>query len=245
MKNHKLIFIIPFRNCFPYLKECAVSLINQDYENWVALFSDDKSFDYSEKAIPNHDKIFYHRNEERITALPNIHQAILRANPNPDDIICLLDGDDHLIGNDVMKLVNEMYQDNTLLTFGQYQYSNGNIGHCRPYQEEEFNRLREGSYWASHLKTFKYKLYLEMMNQDPELSCYKNKKSKYFTMTSDIALMTPLMEIAGFERVKFNPKPVYMYRLHSNNDHMTDFNLQKNIEQEILSKPKFKKGKLE
>jgi len=59
-------------------------------------------------------------------------------------------------------------------------------------------------------------------------------------MTYDVAIMTPLMEIAGFERIKFNPKPIYYYRLHNNNDHIVNWGLQKDIEQEIFAKNKFK-----
>jgi hypothetical protein len=53
--------------------------------------------------------------------------------------------------------------------------------------------------------------------------------------------MTPLMEIAGFERVKFNPDPVYYYRIHQQNDHFVDPNLQKSVADEIFAKQKFNK----
>jgi glycosyltransferase involved in cell wall biosynthesis len=240
MKTNRFVIVVPFRNCFSYIKECANSIINQDYDNWIAIFADDNSFDYSSKQIPKHDKIIYTKNEERITALPNIHKAITTANLSEEDIICLLDGDDHLIGNDVLTLLNDMYQDETLLTYGQYQFSNGNIGHCKPYTKEEFDNLRKGSYWASHIRTFKFKLYKELISQDPSLSCYKNVKGEFFTMTYDVAIMTPLMEIAGFKRIKFNPKPIYYYRLHNNNDHIVNWGLQKDIEQEIFAKNKFR-----
>lgn len=239
MKKNRFVFIVPFRNCFSYIKECANSIINQEYENWIAVFADDYSFDYSSKQIPKHKNIRYVRNEERMTALPNIHKAIMVSDLEEEDVICLLDGDDYLIDNKALDILNSLYQDDTLLTYGQYQYSNGNMGHCKSYTKEEFDNLRNGSYWASHIRTFKFKLYKELLIQDPSLSCYKNKDGEFFKMTYDIAMMTPLMEIAGFERIKFNPKPIYYYRLHNNNDHMVNWALQKDIEKEIFSKNKF------
>jgi hypothetical protein len=53
--------------------------------------------------------------------------------------------------------------------------------------------------------------------------------------------MTPLMEIAGFDNIKFNPTPVYFYRLHEQNDHSVDPILQKNIADEVFNKNTFKR----
>jgi hypothetical protein len=78
-----------------------------------------------------------------------------------------------------------------------------------------------------------------MMNQDPELSCYKDKNGDFYTITYDVAIMTPLMEIAGFNKIKFNPEPVYYYRIHQQNDHFVDPNLQKSVADEIFAKSKF------
>ena len=94
------------------------------------------------------------------------------------------------------------------------------LGHCKAYTDEEFLNLRKGGYWASHIRTFKYKLYKELVRQDPDLLCYKDIDGNFYTITYDVAIMTPLMEIAGFDRVKFNPNPVYFYRLHEQNDHV-------------------------
>jgi len=52
--------------------------------------------------------------------------------------------------------------------------------------------------------------------------------------------MTPLMEISGFDRIKFNPIPVYYYRIHQQNDHNVDHKLQKLVADEIFAKNKFK-----
>jgi hypothetical protein len=42
------------------------------------------------------------------------------SNLNDDDIICLLDGDDKLIVDSALDTIDSLYNDNTLLTYGQY-----------------------------------------------------------------------------------------------------------------------------
>jgi glycosyltransferase involved in cell wall biosynthesis len=239
MKNNRFIFIIPFRNVKDYITQCSNTIIVQNYKNWIAVFCDDESNDDTTDYITKDTRFTIKRNEKRITALPNIHYGIVDSNLDDEDIICLLDGDDFLIRTDALDILNKLYQDNTLLTYGQYIWPNGQPGHCIPYTEETFAKLRSGGYWASHMRTFKYKLYKEMMNQDPELSCYKDKNGDFYTITYDVAIMTPLMEIAGFNKIKFNPEPVYYYRIHQQNDHFVDPNLQKSVADEIFAKSKF------
>lgn len=238
---NRFVFIIPFRNVAPFISDCANSLLRQKYKNWIAIFCDDESTDRTTDRIPNDKRFIIKRNEKRVTALLNIHNGIINSNLNDDDIICILDGDDYLIRPDTIDIIDGLYQDDTLLTYGQYVWPNGHAGHCAPYTNETFKTLRTGGYWASHLRTFKYKLYKELLKQDPDLSCYKNKDGEFYTMTYDIAMMTPLMEIAGFDTIKFNPIPVYYYRIHDQNDHFVDINLQRKIADEIFAKPKFKK----
>lgn len=237
---NRFVFIIPFRNVKPFIQECYNSLLNQNNKNWIAIFCDDESNDGTCDIIPNDIRFTIRRNEKRVTALLNIHNGIIYSNLNDEDVICILDGDDFLIRNDVVDILENLYSDDTLVTYGQYIWPNGSIGHCTPYNRESFKRLRTGGYWASHIRTFKYKLYKELLNQDPDLLCYKNKRGEYYTITYDIAIMTPLMEIAGFDRVKFNPNPVYYYRIHQQNDHFVDPALQKQVADEIFNKQPFK-----
>lgn len=246
MIENKLIFIVPFRNCFHYIEECANSLLSQDYTNWVAYFSDDKSFDYSHIKIPKDNRFIYHRNEDRTHTIINIHQTILRANPEPNDVICILDGDDFLCRSDAMKIVNSLYQDKTLLTYGQYLFPWGEHGHCKPYKNElDFLNNLKNEFLASHLKTFKYKLYKKFLSLDPKLEYFKSKNGDFFSMTGDVALMTPLMEIAGFDRIKFNGTPIYQYRLHENSDQNISRELQLKFEKEIYKKEPLPKQEIE
>jgi glycosyltransferase involved in cell wall biosynthesis len=237
--NNRIVFIIPFRNVKEFIKDCYTSILAQSYQNWIAIFCDDASTDGTLNEVPNDSRFIIRRNKNRITALPNIHYGIIESGLSEEDVICILDGDDFLIRKDAIDIINSLYQDDTLLTYGQYVWPNGQIGHCKPYTFEDFKNLRSGGYWASHMRTFKYKLYLELLKQDPTLNCLKDKNDNFYTITYDVAIMTPLMEIAGYEFIKFNSQPIYYYRVHRENDHFVDSKLQKEVADEIFSKPKF------
>jgi glycosyltransferase involved in cell wall biosynthesis len=242
--DNRFVFIIPFRNVRNYIQDCYNSILSQNYKNWIAIFCDDESNDGTSNLIPDNPNFVKIYNQQRVTALPNIHYGIMNSNLMDDDIICLLDGDDFLLTKDVLDIINNLYQDpNCWLTYGQYAINHGNnqwsLGHCQEYTKESFDNLRKGGYWASHLRTFKYHLYKRILEQDPDLKCYKDKNGDFYKTCYDVAIMTPLMEMAGLDRIKFNPNPVYFYRLHPNNDHSLYGLEQKQTERELFEKNPF------
>lgn len=244
--ENRFVFIIPFRNVKNFIQECYSSILHQNYPNWIAIFCDDESNDGTSDLIPNHPNFRKFYNQKRITALPNIHNGIMNSSLDDNDIICLLDGDDSLLRADSLNIINNLYQDpNCWLTYGQYAIHHGNnqwsLGHCKEYDVNSFNNLRNGGYWASHLRTFRYHLYKRILEQDPNLNCYKDSNGDFYKTCYDIAIMTPLMEMAGLERIKFNPNPIYNYRLHPNNDHALYGIEQKQDEKSLFSKKSFSK----
>jgi glycosyltransferase involved in cell wall biosynthesis len=242
--ENRFVIIVPFYNVKNYIKECYESVLEQTYTNWIIMFGDDCSTDGSLDLIPDNEKFIKIRNKERITALPNTHTLItLILNPSPDDIIVILDGDDKLLNKSVLEYLNNFYnKHNPLLVYGQYVKSDGDRGWAKGFNDvNNYNNLRKNNgYFLSHIRTWKLKLYIELLRQDPDLNCYKNTKGEFYQTCADVAVMFPLVEIAGYNNVKFNPEPVYWYRLYDNNDHVIRKDEQFNTEQEIKNKPKFK-----
>lgn len=240
--NNRFVFIIPFYNVKDYILDCVNSILAQKYENWLAIFCDDLSSDGTSDLIPTHDKFIKRISVERGTALKNIHDNLINSDFLLDeDIIVILDGDDFLINSQALDVLDAIYNINKpLITYGQYVYMNGQIGHCYGYSREEFTRLRELDWRASHLRTFKWKVYKEIQVQDPNYLCYKDANGEFYKSCYDVAIMHPLLEIAGYDRVYFNQIPLYYYRIHQNNDHNLNAALQKGIELEIRGKQKFK-----
>lgn len=244
MKN-RFIVLAPFYNVKNFIFECYQSVLNQNYDNWLMMLGNDASTDKSETYIPNNDPRFVLiNNKERLSALPNEHNLIMSIpNPNPEDILIILDGDDKLLDNTVFEYLNDFYNsNNALLVYGNYVRSNGGPSWARAFKnEEEYNNIRTmDGYILSHIRSWKYKVYQEFLKQDPNLSAYKNRQGDFFRTAADVAMMIPLVEIAGYNNVKFNSKPVYWYRIHENNDHTVYPTGQLNNELIIKSKPKFK-----
>jgi len=243
-KNPRFIIIIPFYNAREYIKECIDSVFLQTYTNWIVVCTDDNSDDGSSDLIPDDPRIIKRNGGQRRRQLANIYEAIVHSGVeyDEDDVICTLDGDDRLLEPFSLEIVAEIYRGkpNCLLTYGQYVTSSGKPGHCKPYIRNEFDLLREKSFRASHFRTFKWKLYREFLRQDPEVLSYKDDKGDFFLMAADLAIMFPLMEIAGYPNIIFNETPIYWYRLHERNEHVVDRPLQQRTDKEIHRKPRFR-----
>jgi len=240
----KFIVVVPFYNAEQYIGDCIKSLLSQKNENWVAILADDASTDNSDQHIPGDPRFILRKSEQRQMPLANIHSAISSVDLSEDDVICILDGDDYLLRDDALDILSAIYSDpSVMLTYGQYVNSNGTVGHCRSLPLEAFSVLRKIGFWTSHMRTYRYAIYKELMRQDPELTCYKDINGDFYTMCADVATMIPLLEIAGHDRVRFNPHPIYYYRHHPNNEHAKDQSMQKRIEIELFAKKPFERLK--
>jgi hypothetical protein len=94
---------------------------------------------------------------------------------------------------------------------------------------------------VSHLRTFRSSDYKEIEKQDPDFSCMKDKDGKFYRITYDVAMMYPIMEIAGYDKVKFIEKVLYLYNINNPlSDHVLNQKLQTYVHIEINNKSKFK-----
>lgn len=233
----RFVFVVPFRNCRGFLLPAAKSLLSQTHGDWVAFFRDDSSDDGGPGEIPSDPRIIIQRNESRVGGLANLHGGIVGNGLLPSDVVCVMDGDDYLTRPDALSLLSEVYlSSGCLLSYGQYETEGTPAGHCRPYSRSEFGGLRGGGFLASHLKTFRYSLYEEAMRQDPDCERYRDSSGAFFGMAWDVALMTPLLEVAGFDRVAFNPHVVYHYRQHPLNEHHINVSEQRRCAAAAMSK---------
>lgn len=240
MNDFKII--VPFYNAEKFIERCVNSVITQKYDNYKVIFIDDASTDKSWDLLPHDNpKAICIKNEVNVSALPNIHKAIMEY-CEPTDIVLLVDGDDWLINKNVLTYLDDFYtQNNCWITYGQASWTDGRRGFASEYPKEEFDHLRQAPFRISHLRTFKAGLYQKMKEQDPEFKCLKDSQGNFYKMTYDVAIMLPIMEMAGYDRLKFNDKILYIYnRDNPISDDKVNQQLQWNIHAEILKKPKFK-----
>jgi glycosyltransferase involved in cell wall biosynthesis len=233
----RFVFMVTYRNCAPFLVRCAESLLAQDHVDWVAYFRDDASTDGGSDLLPADPRIVVQRRPERGGGLRNVHEGIVTNPMSPDDVVCWMDGDDYLVGSGALGVVAGLYRRrDCLVSYGQYETCQSGTGHCRAYTRAEFAGLRSCGFVASHLKTFRHKVYMEAMRQDPGCERYRDGDGGFFDMANDVALMTPLLEIAGFDRVAFNPEVVYHYTIHGGNESSVDSARQRDCARAALAK---------
>ena len=235
--------IVPFYNAAEFLERSAASVMSQKYDNFKVIFVDDASTDNSWDLLPHdNNKAICIRNEINVTALPNIHMAIMD-HCDPNDIVILVDGDDWLPNKKVLSYINDFYNMNDCwIMYGQASWTDGRSGCARPYENAEiFANMRKTPFYVSHIRTFKAGVYHKIKDQDPNFSCMKDSDGEFYKCTYDVAIMYPIMEIAGFEKTKYNSKSLYMYnRDNPISDDKVRQQMQWDIHKEINQKSSFK-----
>lgn len=195
-----------------WYKQNLDSACFQEYDNYRIIYIDDASTDGTGDAVQAY--IVEHQLEDRVTlirnttnkgALANIFYAVYSCADN--EIILLLDGDDWFRHNRVLQVVNEAYQDDVWLTYGQFQdHPNGQLGCCAPLPHDVIanNSVRKYTWVTSHLRTFYAKLF-KLIKQDDLIM-----DGEFARVAWDLALMLPMLEMAG-EHIRFIDEVLYVY----------------------------------
>ena len=212
-EENQLLFniVVPVFNAEKYIEKCLNSIINQSYKKFQVQVVDDCSGDSSYEIASsfckdnNNLKVF--RNPRRIGALNNIYNLLNKKIKEPTKTVDLIiDGDDYLYSGDVFNILKEKYiQTNCLITYGSHISSKGIQGKKYPRLIRQFNLFRKYFWYASHLKTFRHDLWLALNPQD-----LIDKNSEYFSVASDLAIMFPMLEMAG-NRQEFISEILYVY----------------------------------
>jgi len=248
---NKFVIVIPFYNAEKYIEKCLMSAFTQRYSDYKVVIVNDASTDNSDKVISDLIQTFtitceyeYIVNENRMGAMYNQQWAVFN-HCDPDDIVVQLDGDDWLVNKKVLTFIDSFYEDNDCwMMYGQAKYLSGREGNAKEYESElEFNKKRNpgARFYVSHIRTFKAFTFHEILNQDPDLSCFKEEDGTWYSMTCDVAMMYPIMEICGYDKIKYNEKVLYIYN-DSNpiQDFRLDLRHQERIHRDILQKKPFK-----
>jgi hypothetical protein len=204
--------VIPVYNSDKWIYKSIKSVLDQEYENYECIVSDDISTDRTHEFASSLDspKLSVFKNEEKKYALKNIYDSIKRSNPKPEDVIVVLDGDDWLTNNHVLSKLNEYYsKEGCLVTYGSFvQFPQGSVGQeASEYPKEviERNTYRSDRWRASHLKTFKYSVWSKVEEED-----LKDTNGSFYEISYDQAMMLPLLEMAR-EKAKYIPEVLCVY----------------------------------
>lgn len=242
MKENKFIVVVPVYNAELYIQQCLESILSQTYKNYELFIVDDCSTDNTANIIKSlyikpEFSFRYNINNVRVgSPAANISKAIRIASDNDEDIIVTVDGDDWLDNNDVLTYLNEVYQDeNVYMTYGQYEpLSHTYHNYCSPIPN--FRTYRKSGLWlASHLRTFKRKIWNLIRDED-----LRDTDGEYYKFASDTAWIYPLIEICGPKHTKFISKVLYIYNdLNPSNEMKLNSKEQLRIAADIKNKKEY------
>ena len=229
--------IVPLYNVEQWVSNCIKSIKVQDHKNFQCIVVDDNSTDKSaeiiRELIADDDRFVFIENKERKLALRNTYEAINLSNPDDEDVIVIVDGDDWFATKYSLSRVETYYKErNALETHGSYieypSLQKGTFSRDIPKEVVNQNAFRRAPWMSSHLRTWKASLWKKIKKES-----LLDDDGNFFPMTGDMAVMFPLLEMAG-DRIVHIPEVLYCYnRSNPLNDDRVNHALQMRIEGKI------------
>jgi glycosyltransferase involved in cell wall biosynthesis len=214
----KFQIVVASYNSMDWLPKTLASIADQSYTNYNVCVVDDASTDRNQwpfirSFCEEHGWLsILHKNNKG--ALYSQVEAISKLEPEDDDVIVWVDGDDWLINRNVLKRLEAVYSSgNYLMTYGNYvtePYSK-TCPQPAPYPREVVlaNSYRKSAYkhgiLFNHLRTVKYLLFKNLDESD-----FTWPDGSWFKCAGDTAVMIPCLELAG-GRYKYIDIPLYVY----------------------------------
>lgn len=212
MDNHFSIIITGY-NSKKWAEFSVRSALSQNYEKFhvycVDAQTDDGTYEILKAVASRYpDRFTLIRNDSRKFQVQNIHEVVRDYVPE-NSIVVSLDLDDWLKHPDVLLTLNDIYNDDTWMTYGTYEeYPFRDVsGHYHAYPDEVIKSYSYRNYkWlGSHLRTWRRKLFLSI----PE-HLLKDANGNYYQVAGDQVFMFPLLEMAGAHSI-YIPDVLYVY----------------------------------
>ena len=239
-----IVVVIPSYNNRNWYEKNLNSVFLQNYPNYRVIYIDDCSTDGTSEGVKNYlqkkskkNNITYIRNPRRLGALQNFYNTVHNLTRD-EEIVVILDGDDWLGHKSVLSEINEFYtKKGVWLTHGKLmEWPQGTVAWSIPIPPEivKENKFREYR-CPSHLKTFYSWLFKLIKKEDLFY------KGEFCPMTGDMAIMFPMIEMAG-ERHGFIKEVNYIYNIANVlNDNKVDPTLQREIDYYIRNLPRYQR----
>lgn len=183
------------------------SVLAQSDDRWGMVLIDDASDNglslFIEYVIkPFSDRITLIRNRVRGGGLYNHHKAIHYFVRNPETVIITLDGDDALLGNNVLETIASRYEKHSADVVIGRMYQNYRLQAHYRYPANFVNpRATGGNVWQ-HIRSFRKYLFDSLDARDlkrvPDVGNLSKTvtKSKWIENSADFAFMVPIVEMS-------------------------------------------------
>ncbi len=223
--------IVPFWNASAYVGRCLKSIQTQKGSDWRCVayddFSSDDGYAAASRAVAGDPRFEVIRNPKKLWMVGNLWQFSRRPEVAGEDIIVQVDGDDWLPDDSVLDRVRLAYSDGcTWLTYGNYirvSETSRKLGHCQ--RVESAPRVRSLPWTSSALRTYKAFLLKRIKYED-----LLWKDGGFIPVAGDLALMFPMIEMAGDQRHKCLPDINYCYNVENP---LNDFKIHNALQREI------------
>jgi glycosyltransferase involved in cell wall biosynthesis len=237
MSKHRFVVVIPSYNNKDWYVNNLESVLSQKYDNFRVLYTDDCSPDDTGMLVQKYidenktNKITLVRNEKRLGAMENMFN--MAHSCDDDEIIVVLDGDDWFAHDGVIQRLSDEYDKDIWMTYGQFkEYPGYGTGCSRqvPDHVKQNGNYRRFRWCSSHLRTYYSWLFKKIKKEDLMVD------GRFFTMSSDLAAMFPMLEMSGFHH-SFIPDILYIYNCKTPlNDSKIDLKGQQKLEFYIRGK---------
>ena len=242
---NKFIIIMP---CYNVAKWVALNIQltkQQSFSNFECHIINDGSTDNSEDIILDNIKgdsrFVYHKNKTNTgSSLYSYYTIFHKINPNDEDIIIWLDGDDWFSSVFALQYLDQYYDiTKCWMTYGTYQiFPSGNHGshHCIDIPDEihKNHSYRQWMHVYSHLRTHRAFLFKKLKESD----LIDSRSGKFYTEATDCAYLFSLAELCGSaERIKCIKDILLVLNRTNPNQAASNLEKQKATEQHIRSLP--------
>ena len=203
--------------------------------------STDNSEDIILENIKGDPRFVYHKNKTNTgSSLYSYYKTFHKINPDDQDIIIWLDGDDWFSSVFVLQYLDQYYDfTKCWMTYGTYQiFPTGKVGshHCIdiPKEVHEEHAYRQWMHVYSHLRTHKAFLFKQLKESD----LIDNRTGKFYTEATDCAYLFSLAELCGSaDRIKCIKDILLVLNRTNPNQAAGNLEKQKATEQYIRSLP--------
>ena len=217
-EKHFVVIICSYNNSQWYQNNLD-AVFNQDYSNYRVIYVDDCSSDNTGNLVQHYikEKNQNHRckiilNKKRKLKMQNMYEVI-HQHCKDNEIVVEYDGDDWFAHNQALTRINKEYSNPEIwITYSQHQYwPSDSLGWGKSVPKEviEQKKFRKFKGFLSQIRTFYAWLFKKIKKQDL-LCTYRNFYGKFYPTNADVAMMFPMLEMAG-DRFSFIPEVLYIY----------------------------------
>ena len=203
--------------CEEFIGRCIESLRMQTYTDWQAFVTadrrGDRTYECAVEARGGDERIVVTRNRRRLYPMENIVRALRRANPDPEDVVVILDGDDWLLGERSLEIIAAQYEDDDCwMTYGSW-ISNKETHPGRWPAYPDGADFRSAPWLGTAMRTWKKWLF-DLVDGDD----LRDRAGRWFRVSEDVACMLPMLEMATTRHARHIAEPLMLYNRLSHHD---------------------------